>query len=64
MKIEAWAGETKNAESPWIKAINGGRHYYWRNDPFQSSRHAPAEGVCGVEVEDDDEFEEGFAEAK
>ena len=51
-------------ESPWVMATNGGRRYYWRNDPFQSSRQAPAEGVKDVQAEDDDEFEEGFAGAE
>jgi hypothetical protein len=66
-EIQAWAGETKNAESPWTKAINGGRCFYWRNDPSgrsQSSLQAPADGVKRVQVEDDDEFEEGFAGAE
>ena len=51
-------------ESPWVMATNGGRRYYWRNAPFQSSRQAPAEGVKEVQAEDDDEFEEGFAGAE
>jgi hypothetical protein len=60
----AAAGVAFNHESPWVMATNGGRRYYWRNDPFQSSLQAPAEGVKNVRAEDDDEFEEGFAKAE
>eukprot|EP01046_Picozoa_sp_COSAG06_P035532 COSAG06_NODE_3827_length_4861_cov_61.488450_9_plen_47_part_00 len=45
-------------------ATNGGRRYYWRNAPSQSSRQAPAEGVQQVQAEDDDEFEKSFAGAE
>ena len=60
----AAAGVALNPESPWTMATNGGRRYYWRNAPFQSSLQAPAEGVSQVEAEDDHEFEEGFAGAE
>ena len=60
----AAAGIALNPESPWVMATNGGRRYYWRNAPFQSSLQAPTEGVKEVQAEDDDEFEEGFAEAE
>jgi hypothetical protein len=53
-----------NHESPWIMATNGGRCYYWRNAPFQSSRQAPAEGVKAVQPADKREFKKGFAGAK
>ncbi len=58
------AGVALNPESPWTMATNGGRCYYWRNAPFQSSLQAPAGGVKKVQAEDDDEFEEAFAEAE
>jgi hypothetical protein len=66
---EAWAGETKNDESPWVMAINGDRCFYWRGGEYmfqaeESSLIAPAEGVRRVKAEDDDAFEEGFAEAE
>ena len=60
----AAAGIACNPESPWVMATNGGRCYYWRNDPSQSSLQAPAEGVQTVQAQDDDEFEKGFARAK
>eukprot|EP01046_Picozoa_sp_COSAG06_P044240 COSAG06_NODE_5929_length_3204_cov_6.035427_6_plen_121_part_00 len=60
----AAAGVALNPESPWIMATNGGRCYYWRNAPFQSSLQAPAEGVQQVQAEDDDEFEKSFAGAE
>ena len=60
----AAAGVALNPESPWVMATNGDRRYYWRNAPSQSSLQAPAEGVKYVQAEDDDEFEEGFAEAE
>ena len=60
----AAAGVAFNHESPWVMATNGGRRYYWRNAPSQSSRQAPAEGVKAVQAEDKREFKEGFAGAK
>ena len=71
----AAAGVAFNHESPWIMATNGGRRYYWRNAPFQSSLwhsrtercaslQAPAEGVKKVRAEDDEEFEKSFAGAE
>ena len=53
-----------NHESPWVMATNGGRCYYWRDDPDEASLQAPAEGVCDVQAEDNEEFEEGFAGAE
>eukprot|EP01046_Picozoa_sp_COSAG06_P007897 COSAG06_NODE_394_length_16313_cov_11.756568_6_plen_897_part_00 len=58
------AGVVLNPESPWVMATNGGRCYYWhRDDPSHSSLQPPAGGVKTVQVEDDAEFEEGFARA-
>ena len=64
---EAWAGETKNDESPWTKAINGDRCFYWRGGKYifqaeASTLIAPAEGVKEVEAEDDARFGKGLAE--
>ena len=72
-QLQAWealqaavaAGEVAfSPESPWVMATNGGRRFYWRNAPFQSSLQAPAEGVQQVQAEDDDEFEKSFAGAE
>eukprot|EP01046_Picozoa_sp_COSAG06_P017023 COSAG06_NODE_1143_length_10539_cov_13.369923_5_plen_257_part_00 len=60
----AAAGVALNPESPWTMATNGGRRYYWRNAPFQSSLQAPAEGAKKVQAEDDDEFEKGLKKAE
>eukprot|EP01043_Picozoa_sp_COSAG02_P021056 COSAG02_NODE_1057_length_14906_cov_79.739853_5_plen_1192_part_00 len=68
-----------NAGSPWVKAINGDRCFYYHNDQHESflcaleddteahdlSLSPPQEGVNGVQVmvEANDEFERGFVRA-
>ena len=53
--------------SPWTKAENGDRCYYFRegsDGSFVATTITPAEGIRGVEVESDEEFEECFQLAR
>lgn len=49
-----------NPASPWTKATNGRRCYYWRNSPSDRSLDPPTEGVKRVQEETAAEFEKEY----